>query len=70
MKNLTVGELKKLIAHLPDETLVLIDGYEGEYDVPKVDACQVINVRYAPYSVYFGDYEKDANGIPAIYLSR
>lgn len=29
MNKITVGDLKNVIAGLPDETLVMVDGYEG-----------------------------------------
>jgi hypothetical protein len=67
-----VKELIEVLQKLDPETLVLVDGYEGDYDTPQ-EAVETI-VREQVSEWYYGDYRNcskdNAESIKAIYLPR
>jgi hypothetical protein len=67
-----VKELIEVLQKLDPETLVLVDGYEGDYDTPQ-EAVETI-VREQVSEWYYGDYQicqkEDPAAIKAIYLPR
>jgi hypothetical protein len=67
-----VKELLDTLQKLDPETLVLVDGYEGDYDTPQEAAETIVSEQVSEW--YYGDYQicpkEDPAGIKAIYLPR
>ena len=66
-------DLIKILEKLDPETLIVVDGYEGDFDVPK--GAERINVRGPEESEwYYGEYkdcpEDDPKSMKALYLIR
>lgn len=55
MSKLTVSDLKKAIADLPDDMLVMVSGYESGVESPS--NIRVESVYYVGKSEYCGDHE-------------
>lgn len=70
MKNMTVGELKKLIADLPDDMEIMTNGYEGDYQPVPFNKCRVDNFKYVGEIDYMGSHRKSSEGVPAFYMPR
>jgi hypothetical protein len=67
-----VKELIKILQQQDPETLVIVDGYEGEYDTPKKAINTFVCEKDSEW--YYGDYTvcnpNESNCIKAIYLPR
>jgi hypothetical protein len=67
-----VKELIEVLQKLDPETLVLVDGYEGDYDTPQEALETIVCEQHTEW--YYGDYQicpkEDPAAIKAIYLPR
>jgi hypothetical protein len=68
-----IKELIEILQKQDPETLVLVDGYEGDYTTPKtIKTIEVFEVQEAPW--YYGNYklspEEELFKIKSIYLPR
>lgn len=71
MPQLTVGSLKDIIRDLPDDMLIAVDGYEGDYDIPAIEVVEVIKIcEETNNPSYFGTHVLDDNGVDVLYISR
>ena len=66
-------ELIEVLQKLNPETLIIVDGYEGDYNVPKgAEQIYVTGPRETKW--YYGDYkvcsEDGVGAIKALYLMR
>ena len=68
-KTLKVSEFIEKLSKLPQDALIVVDGYEGGLD--GVVDTSIINVNYDESKAwYYGPYEtSDKKGVAAIYLS-
>ena len=66
-------ELIEVLQKLDPETLIIVDGYEGDYDVPK-GAEQIYVTGPHETKWYYGNYkdcpEDEVEAIKALYLMR
>ena len=70
---MTAKELIEVLQKLDPDTLIVVDGYEGDYDVPKgVERIYVSGPKETKW--YYGDYkdcpEDEVGAIKALYLIR
>ena len=66
---MTVRELVDLLGNYHDESLVLVDGYEGGLDPLVVTERRVVRTPDEP--PYYGEWDVDnERGAPAVVLSR
>jgi hypothetical protein len=67
-----VKELLEILQKLDPEILVIVDGYEGDYNTPKKAVETIVREQHAEW--YYGDYKiclkEDTAAIKAIYLPR
>jgi hypothetical protein len=68
-----IKDLIKILEKEDPETLVLVDGYEGDYDTPK--SIQIIEVfEMKDTAWYYGNYKlcpkEELLRIKAVYLPR
>jgi hypothetical protein len=65
-------ELIEILEKLDPETLVLVDGYEGDYDTPQEVVETIVCEQVSEW--YYGDYrncsKEDPAAIKAILLPR
>ena len=66
---MTIAELKKVIANLPDDMLVLVSQFEGDYD-PPTPRISPVHER-SQHHDYLGDWiECVKRGVPALILDQ
>ena len=66
-------DLIEVLQKLDPDTLIVVDGYEGDYDVPK-GAEQIYVTGPKETKWYYGDYkvctEDEVGAMKALYLMR
>ena len=70
---MTAKELIGVLQKLDPDTLIVVDGYEGDYDAPK-GAEQIYVTGPCETKWYYGDYkdcpEDEPGAMKALYLIR
>ena len=62
---MNVGELKAKLADLPDDMMVVVNGYEGDYTELKPINIRELRLEPKGYeSAYFGEWEEVYYGDP------
>jgi hypothetical protein len=69
-RRVTVGELRDWLAGFEPEALLLVDGYEGGYDRPRVHLANVRELDEDEEMEYSGIWEDSEGGEVAIIVSR
>ena len=72
---MTVAQLQELLSHYPDDQRVVVSGYEGGYDEPRISTAK-LHDKYGPereewwWGRYDDDPEEGDETFPAVVIGR